>query len=112
MKSHGLQPSSTGVGCHCLLQCMKVKSESEVSWTAAFQYWSGVPLPSPKLCIPLSYVCVLSHVQLFVTPWVVTHQTPSQARILEWVAILFSRVSSRHRDGAWVFCIGRWILYQ
>ena len=57
---------NTGVGCHCLLQCMKVKSESEVAqscltlstpWTAAYQappsmefsrqeYWSGVPLPS------------------------------------------------------------------
>ena len=55
---------NTGVGCHFLLQCMKVKSESEVSrvrllaipWTAAYQaplsmgfsrqeYWSGVPLP-------------------------------------------------------------------
>ena len=52
-----------GVGCHFLLQCMKVKSESEVaqslatSWTAAYQaslsmgfsrqeYWSGLPLPS------------------------------------------------------------------
>ena len=55
------------VGCHFLLQCMKVKSESEVTqscrtlatpWTAAHQappsmgfsrqkYWSGVPLPSP-----------------------------------------------------------------
>ena len=44
---------NTGVGCHCLLQCMKVKT-----WTAAHQalpsmgfsrqeYWSGVPLPSP-----------------------------------------------------------------
>ena len=65
-----------GVGCHFLLQCMKVKSESEVakvmslsrvrllatSWTAAYQappsmgfsrqeYWSGVPLPSPSLII-------------------------------------------------------------
>ena len=60
---------NTGVGCHFLLQCMKVKSESEVlsrvrpsatPWTAAFQappsmgfsrqeYWSGVPLPSPLL---------------------------------------------------------------
>jgi len=59
---------NTGVGCHFLLQCMKVKSESEVTqscptlldpWTAAYQapppmgfsrqeYWSGVPLPSPK----------------------------------------------------------------
>ena len=58
---------NTGVGCHFLLQYMKVKSESEVaqscptlstSWSAAYQaplsvgfsrqkYWSGVPLPSP-----------------------------------------------------------------
>ena len=56
---------NTGVGCHFLFQCMKVKSESEVAqscptlatpWTAAHQappsmgfskqeYWSGVPLP-------------------------------------------------------------------
>src|SRR5574337_354771 len=60
-----LQAKNTGVGCHFLLQCMKVKSESEVAqscptlatpWTAAYQippsmgfsrqqYWSGVPLP-------------------------------------------------------------------
>ena len=58
---------NTGVGCHFLLQCMKVKSKSEVSqscllatpWTAAYQappsmgfsrqeYRSGVPLPSPQ----------------------------------------------------------------
>ena len=58
---------NTGVGCHFLLQCMKVKSQSEViqscptlatPWTAAFQaplsmgfyrqkYWNGVQLPSP-----------------------------------------------------------------
>ena len=58
---------NTGVGCHFRLQCMKVKSKSEVTqscptlvspWTAAYQtppsmgssrqkYWSGVPLPSP-----------------------------------------------------------------
>ena len=58
---------NTGVGCHFLLQCMKVKSESEVAqsfrlfvtpWTEARQappsmgfsrqeYWSEVPLPSP-----------------------------------------------------------------
>ena len=55
---------NTEVGCHFLLQCMKVKSKSKVAqlcltlsdpWTAAFQaspsmgfsrqeYWSGVPL--------------------------------------------------------------------
>ena len=54
----------TGVGCHFLLQCVKVKSLSRVRlvgtpWTAAHQappsmglsrqeYWSGVPLPSPS----------------------------------------------------------------
>ena len=53
---------NTGVGCHVLLQCVKVKSLSCVQilvtpWTAAYQappsmgfsrqeYWSGVPLPS------------------------------------------------------------------
>ena len=61
---------NTGVGCHFLLQCMKVKSESEVAqlcptlatpWPTAYQappsmgfsrqkYWSGVPLPSP-ICV-------------------------------------------------------------
>ena len=54
---------NTGVGCHFLLQCMKLKSESYVwlfvtPWTAAHQappsmgfsrqeYWNGLPLPSP-----------------------------------------------------------------
>ena len=61
---------NTGVGCHFLLQCIKVKSESEVAqscptlatpWTSAYQappsmgfsrqkYWSGVPLLSPSRC--------------------------------------------------------------
>ena len=36
----------------------------------------------------------------------------SQARILEWVAISFSRGSSWTRDRTHVSCIGRWILYQ
>ena len=35
-----------------------------------------------------------------------------QARIWEWVAISFSRGSSRPRDRIWVSCIGRWILYH
>ena len=34
----------------------------------------------------------------------------SQARILEWVAISFSRGSSSPRDWSWVSCIGRQIL--
>ena len=58
---------NTGVGCHLLLQCMKVKSESQVAQSCPTlsdpmdcslpgsssmgfsrqKYWSGVPLPSP-----------------------------------------------------------------
>ena len=47
----------------------------------------------------------LSRVRLFVTPWTVGYQTLQatvrgvfQARILAWVAISFSRVSSQPRD--------------
>ena len=57
---------NTGLGCHCLLQCMKVESESEVAQSCLTlgegysppgssvhgfsrqEYWSGVPLPSPS----------------------------------------------------------------
>ena len=50
--------------------------------------------------------CVLgsfSHVQLFETPWTVAHQAPLsmgflQERILEWVAVPYSRGSSQPRD--------------
>ena len=35
-----------------------------------------------------------------------------QARILEWVAVSYSRVSSQSRDQTCVSCIGRWILYH
>ena len=36
----------------------------------------------------------------------------SQARILVWVAIPFSRGSYQPRDRTWVSVIGRWILYH
>ena len=36
----------------------------------------------------------------------------SQARILKWVAISFSRGSSQPRDRTWVSCIGRRIFYH
>ena len=36
----------------------------------------------------------------------------SQARILEWVAIIFSRGSSQSRDQTHISCIGRWVLYH
>ena len=45
------------------------------------------------------------------SPQASVHRT-FQARILEWVAIFFSRVSSWLRDRTWVSCIGRHILYH
>ena len=58
---------NTGVGCHFLLQCMKVKSESEVA-------------QCPTLSDPMD--CSL--------PGSSVHGI-FQARVLEWVAIVFSR---------------------
>ena len=58
---------NTGVGCHFLLQCMKVKSESEVTQ-------SYPTLRDPMNCSP---------------PGSSIHGI-FQARVLEWVAIAFS----------------------
>ena len=71
-------PWNTGVGCHFLLQCMKVKSLSRVRlfatpWTAAYQappsmgfsrqeYWSGVPSPS----LPCILNCYLISISLYI----------------------------------------------
>ena len=75
---------NTGVGCHFLLQCMKVKSESEVAqlyptlstpWTAAHQappsmgfsrqeYWSGVPLPFPLSLQRSPLMPVFAHLEI------------------------------------------------
>ena len=48
--------------------------------------------------VSASAVKSLSCVQLFATPWTVAHHGILQARILEWVAISFSRRSSQSRD--------------
>ena len=59
---------NTRVGCHFLLQCMKVKSESEVAQSC------------PTLCDPTDCSLLGSSVHgIF------------QARVLEWVAIAFSQ---------------------
>ena len=70
-----------------------------------------------------SCVCVQTlsvRVWLFATLWAVACQAPPSmgsfhARILEWVAISFSRGSSRPRDRtriSFVSFTGRWILYH
>ena len=59
---------NTGAGCHFLLQCMKVKSESEVA--------ESCPTLSDPMDCSLPGSCVHG---IF------------QARVLEWVAIAFSK---------------------
>ena len=98
-----------------------------MSGPSAFEYiWLGLTKPSWKLCflqnmfvllilslystlrnapIGIGKCWSLSHVRLFEIPWAVTHSPPGfsvhgilQARILEWLAIPFSGISSLSRD--------------
>ena len=64
------QGKNTGVGCHFLLQCMKVKSESEVA----------------QSCLTLSYPMDCS------SPGSSIHGI-FQARVLEWGATVFSTIA-------------------
>ena len=66
---------NTGVGPHFLLQCMKVESEREVAQSCL------------TLCDPMD--CSLSGSSV---------HGIFQARLLEWIAISFSRGSSRPRN--------------
>ena len=66
---------------------------------------------------PCMWAQWLSHVWLFAVPWTAAQQAPLfiwvlQARILDWVAISFSRGSSQPRDKTHVSYSGRWILYH
>ena len=93
VQPHGLQPSrllcpwnspgkNTGVNCSSLLQCMKVKSKSEVAQVCP-------TLRGPMDCSPAG-----SSVHGIL-----------QARILEWVTMPSSRGSSQPRDQTQVSCI-------
>ena len=73
---------NTGVGCHFLLQCMKVKSESEVA--------QSCPTPSD----PMGYSPPGSSVHGI-----------CQARVLEWGAIAFSKVLHRYSHMPQLMCI-------
>ena len=72
----------TGVGCHFLLQCVKVKSESEVA----------------QLCPTLSDLMDCS------LPDSCVHGI-FQARVLEWVAITFSTKWHSHYERQFGSCI-------
>ena len=93
------------MGCHFLLQCMKVKSESEVAqsrltlrdpmdcslpgssahgiFQARVLEWGAIASLGNlstemkiKVLDTKICVCVLSHVRLFTTPWTVSQQAP------------------------------------
>ena len=69
------------------------------------------------VCLYVYDVQLLSCVQLFVTPWTLTRQAPLsmgffQARMLECIAISFSKGSSWPRDGTLVPCICRQIITE
>ena len=85
------------MGCHFLLQCMKVKVKVKLlsrpplfvtPWTAAHQappsmgfskqeYWSGLSLPSPyPVLLLLLLLSHFSRVRLFWAPWTVACQAP------------------------------------
>ena len=87
---------NTGVGCHFLLQCMKVKSESEVAqlcltpsdamdcsppgstvhgiFQARVLEWGAIAFSNAwKWKVKVKS---LSRVRLLVTPWTVAHQAP------------------------------------
>ena len=134
MRPHRWQPArlprpwdspgtNTGVGCHFLLQCMKVKAKSlshvrllATPWTAAYQatlpmgfpkqeYWSGVPLPSPPCSLRDSQMSskasVLWHSAFFIVqfshPYMTTGKTIALTRwtFVGKVISLFFKMLSR-----------------
>ena len=116
---------NTGVGCHFLLQCMKVKSVSEVSQScptlrdlmdcslpgssvhAVFQArgLEWVPLPSLLSCF--------SHAQFFVTPWTTRilcpWDSPGKNTRVGCHALLQGLFLTRALNLGLLCC--RWILY-
>ena len=100
-------------------------------WQDIFRFWPPVPV---KVTLFRNKLCRWNQVKmsswwiflfflvdkLCLTLWGPHDCSPpgssvhgiSQARILEWVAICFSRRSSQPRDWTCISCIGRWILYH
>ena len=88
---------------------------TELNWTEESKEWWGgtyyISIYSPRLASLRTQICayMLSHVQLFAT---MDYSLPGssvcgifETRILEWIAISYSRVSSWCRDQTCVSCI-------
>ena len=110
--------------CVCMLSCFSGVWLFMTPWTAAHQvhrilsmgfsrqeYWSGLPCSPPGDILKRKESEVAQSCPTLFDP---VDCSPSgsfihgilQARILEWVAISFSRRSSRPRDRTQVACIG------
>ena len=102
---HGNSPGkNTGVGCHALLQ--------EGALRQNFWNWSSTADSKMSACLLVTSVMSnsLRLYRLYLP--VSSFHGVLQARILEWVAISYSRGSSQPRVQTWVSCvscIGRWV---
>ena len=102
-----------------LVQCLSNCTRGVIS----NQFCGMLPILFVCVCV-CACVCTLSHfscVWFLVTLWTVCSPPGSsvheilQARILEWIAMPFSRGSSWPRGRthiSYVSCIGRWVLYH
>ena len=112
-----LSPKITGAQqkllCDTIISCRsfslmddkKVKHSSEVKEFMVSGLWLGLQgTPSP--CVPLCKNIFISYIymktQLFAAPCII--QSMECSRLLEWVAIPFSRESSQPRDRTCVSC--------
>ena len=130
LRPHGLQPTrppcpspTPGVylnSCPLSWGCHPTISPSVVPFSSRLQSFPASGYLYKKVRkwnLLVIFVCVLSH--SVVSDFLRLHSLPSssvygifQARILEWVAISYSRGSSWPKDGTCVSCIGRQILYH
>ena len=87
------------------IYCLYINSNSALASHENFHFFSFI-----EICC--FCCCCCSVTKSYLNPWdpiiSFVHEI-FQARILKWVAISSSRVSSRPRDGAYVSQIGRWI---
>ena len=131
---------NTGVGCHFLLQCMKVKSEIEVTQCPTLSHPMDCSPPGSSIhgifqarVLQWGAIAFYMYMYMYMYMYLVAQSCPTvcnsmdcslpsssvhrilQARILERTAVPFSRGSSRPRDQihiSCISCIGSWVLYQ
>ena len=88
--------------CVCVLSPLSFTQKDFFFFLPCFVLDMIIPLKYLQGTLTLT-LKLLSHVRLFATPWTGSSvHGIFQARILEWVAISFSRRSSRSRDQTWV----------